>query len=78
MIAVHGTYDNGVLELNTPAPMSKAKVLIIFPDKDAKANDETDNNFVASRFGVAKGKFTVPDDIDVDNAEIAKLFEGDI
>jgi hypothetical protein len=28
------------------------------------------------RIGVAKGKFTVPDDIDASNAEIAALFNG--
>jgi prevent-host-death family protein len=28
------------------------------------------------RIGVAKGKFTVPDDIDVDAAAIAELFAG--
>lgn len=28
------------------------------------------------RLGVAKGCFTVPDDIDADNAEVARLFEG--
>jgi len=29
------------------------------------------------RLGVAKGKFTVPDNIDEDNEEIAKLFYGE-
>lgn len=29
-----------------------------------------------SRLGVAKGRFEVPDDIDADNAEIARLFGG--
>ena len=28
------------------------------------------------RIGIAKGKFTVPDDIDADNAAIAHLFAG--
>jgi prevent-host-death family protein len=28
------------------------------------------------RIGVAKGKFTVPDDIDVDAAAVAELFAG--
>jgi prevent-host-death family protein len=28
------------------------------------------------RIGIAKGKFTVPDDIDADNAVIANLFNG--
>ncbi|MEY4414356.1 MAG: hypothetical protein RIQ53_1649 [Pseudomonadota bacterium] len=28
------------------------------------------------RLGVAKGKFTVPDDIDAHNAEVAQLFLG--
>lgn len=31
---------------------------------------------VSKRIGVAKGKFTVPDDLDVDNDEIAAMFEG--
>jgi antitoxin (DNA-binding transcriptional repressor) of toxin-antitoxin stability system len=29
------------------------------------------------RIGVAKGKFTIPDDIDTDNAKVAQLFVGD-
>jgi antitoxin (DNA-binding transcriptional repressor) of toxin-antitoxin stability system len=29
------------------------------------------------RIGVAKGKFTIPDDIDADNEKIAQLFNGD-
>ena len=79
MIAVQGTYNNGVVELQHPAPMAKANVLIIFPDPDSPAipNEKTDE-FVTSRFGIAKGKFTVPDDIDVDNDEIARLFEGEL
>jgi len=28
------------------------------------------------RLGIAKGKFTVPDDIDAHNAEVAQLFLG--
>ena len=28
------------------------------------------------RIGIAKGKFTVPDDIDAHNAEVARLFMG--
>jgi len=30
----------------------------------------------SKRIGIAKGKFTVPDDIDRDNEEIARLFYG--
>lgn len=30
------------------------------------------------RIGVAKGKFKVPDSIDIHNAEVAKLFLGEI
>lgn len=30
------------------------------------------------RIGVAKGKFLIADDIDVDNLHIAKLFKGEI
>lgn len=29
------------------------------------------------RIGVARGKFTVPDDIDVDNAQVLSLFQDD-
>ncbi|MDO5686307.1 MAG: type II toxin-antitoxin system Phd/YefM family antitoxin [Neisseria sp.] len=29
------------------------------------------------RIGLAKGVFTIPDDIDVDNEEIAQLFSGE-
>jgi len=31
---------------------------------------------LGKRLGVAKGKFTVPDDIDAHNAEVAQLFLG--
>lgn len=34
--------------------------------------------YVASRFGVAKGKLAVPEDIDSANDEIAELFEGNV
>lgn len=30
----------------------------------------------AQRIGVAKGKFEVPDDIDANNEEVARLFKG--
>lgn len=30
------------------------------------------------RFGVAKGRFTLPDDFDTDNDYIAALFNGDV
>ncbi|MBQ7478476.1 MAG: hypothetical protein IJT01_06215 [Selenomonadaceae bacterium] len=76
MIALHGVYHNGNIVLDNPAPVSTAKVIVIFPD--ATTQETPKEEFVASRFGVAKGKFTVPDDIDVDNDEIAKMFEGDI
>lgn len=29
------------------------------------------------KFGLAKGKFVVPDDFDADNEEIARLFAGE-
>ncbi|MFT4193124.1 type II toxin-antitoxin system Phd/YefM family antitoxin, partial [Ottowia sp.] len=31
---------------------------------------------VQRRIGVARGRFEVPDDIDADNAEVARLFLG--
>lgn len=31
---------------------------------------------VGRRIGIAKGKFEVPDDIDVHNEEVARLFSG--
>lgn len=37
MIAVNGVYDNGTLNLDIPAPVSKANVIVIFPDNE-KAN----------------------------------------
>ena len=76
MIALQGTYDNGTIRLDFPAPVPKAKVLVIFPNETVQ--EKPKNKFVASRFGVAKGKFDVPDDIDEDNAEIAAMFEGNI
>jgi len=79
MIAVQGTYDNGAIELLNPAPMTRADVLIIFPDSNVSANlEKNKEHFVDSRFGVAKGKFVVPDDIDSENEEIARLFEGSL
>ena len=42
----------------------------------SETKDET--TFVASRFGVAAGKFVAPDDIDFANDEIADLFEGNL
>ena len=78
MIALQGTYDNGTLSLDDPAPVSKAKVLVIFPNKPLVSTNETQGRFAAYRFGVAKGKIEVPDDIDEDNAEIAAMFEGEI
>lgn len=76
MIALQGTYDNGTISLDFPAPVSKAKVLVIFPNETGRETQQ--DEFVASRFGVAKGKFVVPDDIDVDNDEIEKMFEGSL
>ena len=78
MIAVNGTYDNGTLNLEVPAPMSKAEVIVIFPEDENKQREkEKGNSFAHYRFGVAEGKFTVPENIDSSNDEIAKLFEGD-
>lgn len=34
MIAVQGYYDNGILNLDIPAPVKKAKVIVVFPDTD--------------------------------------------
>jgi prevent-host-death family protein len=31
---------------------------------------------VSARIGLARGEFEVPDDIDADNAEVARLFAG--
>ena len=79
MVAVQGTYDNGTIMLDMPAPVSKAKVLVIFPsEKSDEYVPKKKKEFAAYRFGVAKGKFEVPDDIDFCNDEIAAMFEGDI
>lgn len=32
---------------------------------------------VESRIGIARGRFTVPDDIDADNAQVLSLFQED-
>ena len=55
MIALQGTYDNGTLSLDFPAPVSKAKVLVIFPNKPLTSESETQGRFAAYRFGAAKG-----------------------
>lgn len=79
MLAVQGTYDNGIITLDLPAPVSKAKVLVIFPNEKAdEPVQKKKKGFAAYRFGAAKGKFEVPDDIDFCNDEIAAMFEGDI
>ncbi|MBQ7516337.1 MAG: hypothetical protein IJS96_08655 [Schwartzia sp.] len=77
MIALQGTYDNGTISLDYPAPVSKAKVLVIFPDDASVSTSKAQERFAAYRFGVAKGKFDVPDDIDEENAEITAMFEGE-
>ena len=77
MIALQGTYDNGTLSLDCPAPVPKAKVLVIFPNQPLTSTNETQGRFAAYRFGAARGKFEVPDDIDENNAEIAAMFEGE-
>ena len=76
MIALQGTYDNGTIRLDFPAPVSKVKVLVIFPNEASAATNEPRKSFAAYRFGAAKGKFDVPDNIDEDNDEIAAMFEG--
>ena len=45
---------------------------IIAPSKDNTLKVQRND-----RIGVAKGKFTVPDDFDKDDEEIAKLFNGE-
>ena len=40
MIALEGIYDNGALMLEKSAPIKKAKVLVIFPDKEEEAEKE--------------------------------------
>lgn len=78
MIALQGTYDNGTIRLDYPAPVPKAKVLVIFPNESPASKSETQGSFASYRFGAAKGKFDVPDNIDEDNAEIAAMFEEEI
>jgi antitoxin (DNA-binding transcriptional repressor) of toxin-antitoxin stability system len=36
-----------------------------------------DTALTGKRIGIAKGKFEVPEDIDIHNAEIEKLFQGE-
>ena len=73
MIAVQGFYDNGKIELKIPAPMNRAEVLVIFPEKNVES-EKIDGDFVASRFGAAKGQFVSPADIDSANDDIAEMF----
>lgn len=73
LIALQGTYDNGTIRLDFPAPVSKAKALVIFPNEAPAATNEPRKSFAAYRFGAAKGKFDVPDNIDEDNEEIAAM-----
>ena len=79
MIAVNGIYDNGTLNLEIPVPVTKAKVIVIFPeDENNQTEEKKKDSFAHYRFGVAEGKFTVPENIDSCNDEIAALFEGDL
>ena len=49
MIAVEGIYDNGKLSLEKLAPVNKAKVLVIFPDKEKQEKDIIENNDAPKR-----------------------------
>lgn len=55
----------------------EAEVIIARNGKPVGKLTAIDTRKSKIRWGVAKGLFTVPDNIDRDNEEIAKLFYGD-
>ncbi len=54
----------------------ETEIIIARNGKPAAKLSRVDAAPPGQRLGVGKGRFTIPDDIDADNAEIAKLFYG--
>jgi len=56
---------------------SESEVIIARNGKPAARLVPLEHKKAGVRIGVARGRFTVPDDIDRDNEEIARMFYGD-
>jgi antitoxin (DNA-binding transcriptional repressor) of toxin-antitoxin stability system len=56
---------------------SEARVIIARNGRPAAQLTALIPGVAGKRIGVAKGKFTVPDDIDADNTAIAAMFAGE-
>lgn len=41
MVAVQGIYENGHIQLEEAAPMEKANVIVIFPERSAVKNEKS-------------------------------------
>ena len=41
MVAVQGIYENGHIQLEEAAPMEKANVIVIFPERNAVKNEKS-------------------------------------
>ncbi len=41
MVAVQGIYENGHIQLEEAAPMEKANVIVIFPERDVMKNEKS-------------------------------------
>jgi len=54
----------------------ETEIIIARNGKPAAKLTSVDARSVGQRLGVGRGRFTIPDDIDADNAEIAELFNG--
>lgn len=55
MIAVQGTYDNGIIRLAEQAPATQADVIVIFPENSAGKNKEIDRDETRKLFDSFSG-----------------------
>jgi len=56
---------------------SEREIIIARNGKPAAKLVPLNTLIAGQRLGVARGKFTVPDDIDIDNDKIAQMFLGE-
>ena len=54
----------------------ETEIIIARNGKPAAKLTSVDAAPVGQRLGIGRGRFTIPDDIDGDNTEIAELFHG--
>ncbi|QOJ09474.1 type II toxin-antitoxin system Phd/YefM family antitoxin [Nitrosomonas sp. H1_AOB3] len=54
------------------------EIIIVRNGRSVARLVEIQETFFGQRIGIAKGKFEVPDNIDVCNEEIAQLFTGEV